>query len=50
MNKNSIETPVSVINDVKENQLEPEKSEKENNNMYRIVGIIDGYYIVQTPE
>lgn len=25
-----------------------EKLEKENNNMYRIVGIIDGHYIVQT--
>ena len=23
---------------------------KENNNMYRIVGIIDGHYIVQTPK
>ncbi len=26
---------------------EPKKLEKENNNRYRIIGIIDGHYIVQ---
>ena len=50
MNKHNIETPVSVIDDVQEPQLEPEKLEKENNNMYRIIGIIDGHYIVRTPK
>jgi hypothetical protein len=29
---------------------ETDKIEKENNNMYRIIGIIDGHYIVQTPK
>ena len=31
-------------------QPEPEKLEKENGNMYRIIGIIDSHYIVQTPK
>ena len=31
-------------------ELESEKLEKENNNIFRIVGIIDGHYIVQTPK
>jgi hypothetical protein len=31
-------------------EWKPEKSERKNNNMYRIVGIIDGHYIVQNPE
>ena len=26
------------------------KLEKENNNKYRIIGIIDGHYIVKTPK
>ncbi len=30
--------------------FETEELEKENNNMYRIIGIIDGHYIDQTPE
>jgi len=50
MNKHNIRTPVSVIDNVQEPQLEPEKLEKEENNMYRIVGIIDSHYIVQTPK
>ncbi len=50
MNKHNIGTPASVIVDVQEPQLEPEELEKENNNMYRIIGIIDGHYIVQTPK
>ncbi len=29
---------------------EPEKLDKENDNMYRIIGIIDDHYIVQTPK
>ena len=31
-------------------EWKPEKSESENENMYRIVGIIAAHYIVQTPE
>lgn len=27
---------------------EPKKLEKENNNMYRTIGIIDGHYVVKT--
>ncbi|MGR3174465.1 MAG: hypothetical protein ACUZ8N_07695 [Candidatus Scalindua sp.] len=34
----------------KTSEWKPEKSERENNNMYRIIGIIDGHYIVQTPK
>ncbi|GAX61627.1 hypothetical protein SCALIN_C27_0021 [Candidatus Scalindua japonica] len=48
MNKHNIRTPVSVIDDVQKPQLEPEELKREDNNMYRIVGIIDGHYIVQT--
>ncbi len=48
MNKHNIRTPVSVIDDVQEPKLEPEKLEKENSNMYKIVGIIEGHYIVKT--
>ena len=48
MNKNNIRIPVSVIDDVQESQLEPEKLEKENGNMYRIIGIIGDQYIVKT--
>ena len=48
MNKHNIRTPVSVIDDVQEPQLALEELKKEENNMYRIVGIIDGHYIVQT--
>ena len=40
---------IYIIDDVHEPQLEPEKLEKENN-MYDIVGIIDGHYIVETPK
>jgi hypothetical protein len=29
---------------------DPEKLEKENDSMYKIIGIIDGHYIVQTPK
>jgi hypothetical protein len=35
---------------IQETQLESEKLEKDNGNMYQIVGIIDDHYIVQTPE
>ncbi len=48
VNKHNVRTPTTVIGDVQEPQLEPEKLEKDNNNMYIIVGIIDGHYIVQT--
>jgi len=48
MNKHNIRTTVSDIDDAREPQPELEKLEKENNNMYRIIGIIDGHYIVKT--
>ena len=38
---------IYIIDDVQEPQLEPEKSEKENN-MYDIVGIVGDQYIVKT--
>jgi hypothetical protein len=41
---------IYIISNVQKPQLEPEKLEKENENMYIIVGIIDGHYIVQTPK
>ncbi len=41
---------IYIIDDVQEPKLESEKLEKENNNMYRVIGIIDGHYIVQTPK
>ena len=50
MNKHNIRTPAIVANDVQKPQIEPEKLENENKNMYRIVGIIDGHYIVKTSE
>jgi hypothetical protein len=50
MNKHNIGTPASVIGDVQEAQLEPEELEKENNNMYRIIGIMDGHYVVKNSE
>ena len=34
--------PCAKIDDVQEIQLKPERLEKENNNMYKIIGIIDG--------
>ncbi len=44
MNKHDLRTPVFVIDDVQKPQHEQEKLDKENNNnMYRIVGIIDGH-------
>ena len=46
MNKHNIRTPATAIDDIQEPQPEAEKLEKENNNMYKIVGIIDGHYIV----
>ncbi len=50
MNKHNNRTPVSVIDDVQEPQLGSEKLERKNNNMYRITGVIDCHYIVQTPK
>ncbi len=50
MNKHNIRTPATVIEDVQKTHLEPKVLEKENSNMYKIVGIIDGHYIVQTPK
>ncbi len=50
MNKHNNQTTTFVINDVQELQTEPVEFEKEktNNNMYKIIGIIDGHYIVQS--
>ena len=51
MNKNHVYRKSETVEEHREPQLEPEKLEKENNNnMYRIVGIIDDHYIVQTPK
>ena len=47
MNKHNIRTSVSVIDDIQEPQLEPEKLEKENN-MYDIIGMVADQYIVKT--
>ncbi len=41
---------IYIIDDAQEPQLEPEKLDKANNNMYRIIGIIEGHYIVKTPK
>ncbi len=41
---------IYIIDDVQEPQLEPEELEKENNNIYKIIGFIDGHYIVETPK
>ncbi len=41
---------IYLIDDVQEPQLEPDNLEKENNNMYRIIGIVDGHYVVKTPK
>jgi hypothetical protein len=49
MNKNHVYREPVTVEEEKEPDLEPEKREKENN-MYRIVGLIDGHYIVQTPK
>jgi hypothetical protein len=40
---------ILIIDDVQGPQIEQTELEGENNNMYRIIGIIDGHYIVQTP-
>jgi len=48
MNKNHVYREPVIIEENKEPALEPEKLEKGGNNMYRIVGIIDGHYIVHT--
>jgi hypothetical protein len=50
MNKNHVYRKPETVEENREPQLEPQKLEKENNNMYRIVGIIDDHYIVETPE
>ena len=34
---------IYIIDDVQKLQLEPGTSEKENNNMYGIIGIIEGH-------
>ena len=50
MNKNHVYRKTVTVEEGRELQLEPEKLEKENGNMYRIIGLIDGHYIVQTPK
>ena len=50
MNKNHVYRKPETVEENRKLQLEPEKSEKENNNIYRIVGIIDGHYVVKTPK
>jgi hypothetical protein len=41
---------IYIIDDVQKSQLKPEKFERENDSMYKIVGIIDGHYIIKTPK
>ena len=48
MNKNHVYRKSETVEEHREPQLEPEKLEKENNNMYRTIGIIDGHYVVKT--
>jgi Zonular occludens toxin (Zot). len=48
MNKHNIRTTMSVIDEIQEPQLEPEELEKENSNMYDIVGMVANQYIVKT--
>jgi hypothetical protein len=50
MNKNHVYHKPETVQENREFELELEKLDKENNNMYRIIGIIDGHYIVQTPK
>jgi len=50
MNKNHVYRKPVAFEESKESEFKPEKLEKENNNMYRIAGIIDDHYIVQTPK
>jgi hypothetical protein len=50
MNKNHVYRKPATVEENREPQPEPEKSVMEGNNMYRIVGIIDDLYIVQTPK
>ena len=50
MNKNHVYRKPEIFEENRETEPESEKLEKENNNMYRIVGIIDGHYIIQTPK
>ena len=49
MNKNHVYHKPEIVEGDRDPKLELEKLEKENNNnMYKIVGIIDGHYIVKT--
>ncbi len=50
MNKNHVYRKPEIVDENREPHLEPEKLEKEKINMYRIVGIIDAHYIVQSPK
>jgi hypothetical protein len=50
MNKNHVYRKPATVEENREPQHEPEKLAMEGNNMYRIVGIIDGHYIVRTPK
>ncbi len=50
MNINHVYREPVTVEENREPLLEPERLEEENNNMYRIVGIIDDHYIVQTPK
>ncbi len=51
MNNNHVYRKEEVKSDVLEDVVKPKVLVKNNyNNMYRIVGIIDGHYIVKTPK
>ena len=49
MNRHNIRTPETVADEVQNSMPEPVARENKDDNMYEIVGIIDGHYIVQTP-
>ena len=48
MNKNHVYRKPETVEKSRVSDLEPGKLEKEDNNMYTIIGIIDNHYIVQT--
>ena len=50
MNKNHVYRKPETVEKTREPELEPEKLEKEDNNMYTIIGIIDNHYIVETSQ
>jgi hypothetical protein len=51
MNKNHVYRKKEVKSDILEDVVVPNVLDRnDHNNMYKIVGIIDGHYVVQTPK